>query len=138
MGIIQIWKKIKWARRIIALFSIISTVLGMYLWIFNVSVHAEAIDPNDIGTFDTLKDPSDSTAHTANQQAIVDKAEEIAKHYAANHYTYDKNDGPWDLHYKDSKYHVSCCSIYVIQVLVELGLTDTFGGYDCRIFIGFF
>ena len=136
MEIIEIWKKIKLIRRIITISSIIITVISIYLWCFSFAVNTELIDLKDIGIFDVLKESS-STGGTASQQAIADKAEEIAKFYKqCGDYVYSIST-PFDLHYKEAKYHKSCCSIYVIQVLVELGLTDTFGEYDCRILIKF-
>lgn len=141
-GILKLWKKIKWIRRIIAIASIVTTVVSVYLWFSDITVYADVRKQEDVGKVTELKDGS--TAHgprTPSQQAIADTAKDIALFYKSYRdkntpYTYDKWNGPWDEHYRDAKNLVSCCSIYVLQVLIDLQLTDSFGGYDCRIFMG--
>ena len=88
----------------------------------------DVIDLDDLSPIMTLQ--ADDSVHikSASIEAMLKSCEEIAQFYHDNTYTYDKDNPPWDTYYRDGQIHTSCCSIYVLQVFVDIGLTDSLGG----------
>ena len=74
---------------------------------------------------------------SASKEAMLQSCEEIAKFDSENGYTYNSESPPWDTHYKDGQYKTTCCSIFVLQVFVDIGLTDSLGDLDAA-YVGTF
>ena len=127
-------KKIK--KIVIA--GIIFVIAGEILWILIIGgITIYAMDQADIidmdELFDDIGSKNDSKTTGGNSPTVngmLKACQEIADFYAANGYTYNKDYPPWDTHYRDGQYKTSCCSIYVLQVLIDCGLTDTLGDLD--------
>ena len=92
----------------------------------------DVIDLDDLSPIMTLQADDSVHVNSPSIEAMLKSCQDIAQFYATAEprYTYNSKTPPWDTHYKDGKYHTSCCSIYVLQVFVDIGLTDTLGGQD--------
>lgn len=130
MNLLKLWKKYKRIRQIITIVSMIITVLSIYLFFFDIAVNAGIIDVKDIGNFNSLTEKTTQKANSDFVENLLGSCEKIAKFYKDKTYTYDSEHSPWDVHYQDATNRTSCCSIYVLQVLVDIGQTDTLGGLD--------
>ncbi|HCC04521.1 MAG TPA: hypothetical protein DEP51_06720 [Clostridiales bacterium] len=113
------WKRIKWIRRIIAIASIVTTVVSVYLWFSDITVYADVRKQEEVGITSELSDGS--TAPSGSVQALLESCEKIAKYMHDHTYTYDstasrtpdKYDGPGD---------GSCCAAYVCWCLHDANI----------------
>lgn len=119
-GILKLWKKIKWIRRIIAIASIVTTVVSVYLWFSDYSVYTGLRKQEDVGITSKLIDGS--TAPSGSVQALLDWCEKIAMHYKKEDYDYDQSSGDWELKYDLQTNKGSCCTIYAQQALYAAGM----------------
>lgn len=121
------WKRIKWIRRIIAIASIVTAVVSVYLWFSALTIYAGVRKQEDVGI--TLELSDGSTASSGDIQALLNSCEKIAKYMRDNNFRYYT-------HHPDSKYHngdyfnnvynegnydVSCCATYVAWCLQDAG-----------------
>ena len=120
----KILKKIKR----VAIVIIILVVLMLGIGLFSTLVEADIIDLNDLEIIGVLRDGGNVVS--ADKQALLDSCEKIAQFYQDNNYYYDRESGGWTAIYTDQHVNHSCCSIYVLQALVDSGFTDTLGGLD--------
>ena len=90
---------------------------------------AEIIDLEDafLGVGSTAKSYG-TNSPTVN--GMLKACQEIANFYYEHNYKYDSEGGGWTDDYRQQTVRTSCCSIYVLQVLINCGLTDTLGGLD--------
>lgn len=90
----------------------------------------DVIDLDDLSPIMTLQADDSVHVNSPSIEAMLQSCQDIAQFYATAEprYTYNSQTPPWDTHYKDGQYHTSCCSIYVLQVFVDIGLTDSLGG----------
>ena len=126
-GILKLWKKIKWIRRIIAIASIVTTVVSVYLWFSDITVYAGVRKQEDVGKVTELKDGS--TAPSGSIQALLESCEKIAKYMRDNNYRYYTHHPDPKYHggdyfnnvYNEGSYDVSCCATYVAWCLQDAG-----------------
>lgn len=125
-------------KRIIIGNLIISVISGLAIFtaLLIALDSADIIDLDDFGIIDKFSSSS-SSKKSASIEAMLQSCKEIAEFYSKNGYTYNSWSPPWDTHYKDGQYHTSCCSIYVLQVFVDIGLTDSLGDLDAA-YVGTF
>ena len=120
-------------KRIIIGNLIISVISGLAIFtaLLIALDSAEIIDLDDFGIIDKFSSSS-SSKKSASIEAMLKSCQDIAQFYATAEprYTYNSKSPPWDTHYKDGQYHTSCCSIYVLQVFVDIGLTDSLGDLE--------
>ncbi len=106
---------------------IISIIIIMVLIVLH---EIEVIDLKDLVPVMTLHADDSVSIKSPTIEHMLQSCQEIAQFYSDNGYTYNKDNPPWDTHYKDAQYRTSCCSIYVLQVFVDIGLTDSLGDLD--------
>lgn len=125
-------KKIK--KYIIA--AIAGVVIGELVWLVVIGgISIYAMDQAEIIDMDDLFGISSggSKSYGVNSPTVngmLKACQEIANYYKDHNYTYDKEAGGWTEDYRQQTVRTSCCSIYVLQVLINCGLTDTLGGQD--------
>lgn len=121
------WKRIKWIRRIIAIASIVTTVVSVYLWFSDITVYADVRKQEEVGITSELSDGS--IAPSGSVQALLESCEKIAK-YMNNHnprYTYS-----WSgltTRYDDGSPY-SCCATYVSWCLQDAGFIEDSQHFD--------
>ena len=125
------WKFIK---RVLIGNLIVDVIAGIAIFIAILIAldSAKLIDLDDFGIIDKFLSTSYARPHSSDVSGMLQSCEEIAQFYLKNHYTYNKDDPPWDVHYRDGNYKTSCCSIYVLQVLIDIGLTEDLGDLDAE------
>ena len=116
--------------------SIVISIAGAVTWVVVICLIAMfAMDSAEIIDLDDAFFGVGSTAksygvNSPTVNGMLKACQEIANYYAEHHYTYDKESGLWTEDYREQEITTSCCSIYVLQVLINCGLTDTLGGMD--------
>ena len=107
---------------------IIVLILMLGIGFFSTLVEADIIDLNDLEIIGELRDGGNVVS--ADIQALLDSSEKIAQYYHEHNYHYDKESGGWTAIYTEQQVDHSCCSIYLLQSLIDSGFTDTLGGLD--------
>ena len=113
----------KFIKRIIIgnfVFNLIISLATLFV-ILNALDKAEIIDLDELGIIDKFQSSS-SSRNSASVDAILESCEKIAKFYAEKGYTYDQESGLWNIKYQEQLHRGSCCTIYVQQVLYDVGL----------------
>lgn len=116
--------------------AIVGVVISELVWILAIGgISIYAMDQADIIDMDELfgMGSGESKSYGTNSPTVngmLKACQEIANYYRDHQYTYDSEGGGWTDDYRQQIVRTSCCSIYVLQVLINCGLTDTLGGLD--------
>lgn len=116
--------------------SIVISIAGALIWVIVIGLIAMfAMDSADIIDLGDAFTGVGSTAksygvNSPTVNGMLKACQEIANFYHEHNYKYDSEAGGWTDDYRQQTVRTSCCSIYVLQVLINCGLTDTLGGLD--------
>ena len=121
----KLFKKIKRVLIVVTILLVFLISIGL----FSTLVEADVIDLDTLEIIGELRDNGTSVT-SADKQALLDSCEKIAQFYQEHNYTYNSWSGGWTAIYTEQQVNHSCCSIYVLQALVDAGFTDTLGGLD--------